>query len=100
LIDELGEVYLEPAPAQTPGLWRHRPPICRVGEAAGLDNFVRARLRLCARFTQPFLVIAVARAGSTFKNRNNRSALGTQMQVHDYLLNRQCLFKTYCRAVI
>jgi len=40
-----------------------------------LDNFVRAGLCQCARFTQPFLMIAVVRAFATFINRDNRSAL-------------------------
>ena len=58
-----------------------------------LDNVVRGGLCLCARFAQSFLVIASARAVSTFINRNNRSALGTQMQMHSGSLTdgRYCM---------
>ena len=39
-----------------------------------LDNFVRAGLGQCARFTQPILMIAFVRAFATFINRDNRLA--------------------------
>jgi len=58
-----------------------------------LDNVVRGGLCLCARFAQSFLVIASARTVATFINRNNRSALGTQMQMHSGSLTdgRYCM---------